>query len=152
MLKRKPLVIAVALAATVGVTTLSSQAYANDPLLGAVVGAGIGAAIGHGVQGRDGAVVGGAIGAIAGASIAANSSSYYDTGYYGAPVAYAPAPVYYGSPVYYQAAPVYYPRPWVNPAPRIGYVHYYGPRYDGHARPYDHGRSNWHDNDDHHGH
>jgi len=144
MLKRKPLIIAAALAATLGVTTLSSQAYANDPLLGAVVGAGIGAAIGHGVQGRDGAVVGGAIGAIAGASIAANSSAYYDTGYYGAPAVYAPAPAYYGSPGYYQAAPVYYPRPWVYPAPRIGYVRY-GPRYD-------HGRSNWHDSDGHHGH
>ena len=85
MLNRKPLLIAAALAATVGGTTLSTQAHANDPLLGAVVGAGIGAAIGHGVQGRDGALVGGAIGAIAGAGIAANSSSYYDSGYYGAP-------------------------------------------------------------------
>ena len=153
MLKRKPLIIAAALAATVGVTTLSSQAYANDPLLGAVVGAGIGAAIGHGVQGRDGAIVGGAIGAIAGASIAANSSSYYDSGYYGAPPVYAPAPVYYGSaPVYYQPAPVFYPRPRVNYGPRVGYAHSYGPHYVDHGRSYDRGHRDWHGNDGHHGH
>src|SRR5947199_5730507 len=97
MLKRKPLIIAAVTAVTVGVTALSTQAYANDDaLLGAVVGAGIGAAIGHNVQGRDGAVVGGAIGAIAGASIAGSSSSYYDSGYYAAPATvYAPTPVYY---------------------------------------------------------
>ena len=153
MFTRKPLIIAAALAATVGVTTLSSQAYANDPLLGAVVGAGIGAAIGHGVQGRDGAVVGGAIGAIAGASIAASSSSYYDNGYYGAPPVYAPAPVYYGSaPVYYQPTPVVYPRAWVNYGPRVGYAHYYGPRYVDHGRSYDHGRRDWHGNDGRFGH
>jgi hypothetical protein len=41
MLNRKPLIIAAVAAATVGVTTLSSQAYANnDALLGAIVGAG----------------------------------------------------------------------------------------------------------------
>ena len=86
MLNRKPLIIAAVAAATVGVTTLSSQAYAHDDaLLGALVGAGVGAAIGHNVHGRDGAVVGGAIGAIAGASIAANSPSYYDSGYYVTP-------------------------------------------------------------------
>ena len=153
MLKRKPLIIATALAATVGVTTLSSQAYANDPLLGAVVGAGIGAAIGHGVQGRDGALVGGAIGAIAGASIAANSSSYYDSGYYGASPLYAPAPVYYGSaPVYYQPAPVVYPRAWVSYGPRVGYTRYYGPRYVDHGRSYDRDHRDWHGDDGHHGH
>ena len=92
MFNRKPLIIAAVAAATVGVTALSSQAYAHDdPLLGALVGAGIGAAIGHNVHGRDGAVVGSAIGAIAGASIAASSASYYDTGYYAAPATvYAP--------------------------------------------------------------
>ena len=153
MFKRKPLIIAAALAATVGVTTLSSQAYANDPLLGAVLGAGIGAAIGHGVHGRDGAVVGGAIGAIAGASIAANSSPYYDTGYYGAPAEYAPAPVYYDSaPVYYQPAPVFYPRAWTNYAPRVGYAHSYGPHYVDHRRPYDHAQRDWRGNDGHFGH
>lgn len=153
MLKRKPLIIAAALAATVGVTTLSSQAYANDPLLGAVLGAGIGAAIGHGVQGRDGAVVGGAIGAIAGASIAASSSSYYDGGYYGAPVVDAPAPVYYGSaPVYYQPTPVVYPRAWVNYGPRVGYANYYGPRYVDHGRSYDRGHWDWHGNESQHEH
>ena len=153
MFKRKPLIIAAALAATVGVTTLSSQAYANDPLLGAVLGAGIGAAIGHGVHGRDGAVVGGAIGAIAGASIAASSSPYYDTGYYGAPAVYAPAPVYYDSaPVYYQPAPVFYPRAWTNYVPRVGYAHYYGPHHVDHGRRYDHAQRGWRGEDGHFGH
>jgi hypothetical protein len=152
MLKRKPMIIAAALAATVGVTTLSSQAHASDPLLGAVLGAGIGAAIGHGVQGRDGAVVGGAIGAIAGASIAASSSPYYDTGYYGAPAAYAPAPVYYSAPVYYQPAPVFYARPWINNVPRVAYAHYDGRHYVDHDRPDDRGHPGWHGNDGHFGH
>ena len=148
MLKRKPLIIVAAVAASVGVTTLSSQAHANDPLLGAVVGAGIGAAIGHGVHGRDGAVVGGAIGAIAGASIAASSSPYYDTGYYVAPAPYAPAPVYYDSaPVYYQPTPVFYPRAWINHVPRVGYAHYYAPHYVDHGRPHDRGQPGWHGND-----
>ena len=152
MFTRKPLIIAAALAATLGVTTLSSQAHANDPLLGAVLGAGVGAAIGHGVQGRDGAIVGGAIGAIAGASIAANSSSYYDNGYYGAPPAYAPAPVYYGSaPVYYQPTPVFYPRPRINYVPRVVYAHSYGPHYVNHGRSNDRGHPG-HGNDGHFGH
>src|SRR5450756_2789031 len=87
MLKRKSLIIAAVAAATVGVTALSSQAYAHDDaLLGALVGAGIGAAIGHNVHGRDGAVVGGAIGALAGAGIAASSDRYYDGGYQAVPV------------------------------------------------------------------
>jgi len=155
MLNRKPLIIAAIAAASVGVTTLSTQAYANDDaLLGAIVGAGVGAAIGHNVHGRDGAVVGGAIGALAGASIAANSRSYYDSGYYAAPATvYAPAPVYYdAAPVYYQAAPVYYPRPRVTYAPRVDYRHYYGPRYVNHVRPYERGQRDSHDNDGHHGH
>ncbi len=153
MLKRKPLIIAAALAASVGVTALSSPAYANDPLLGAVLGAGIGAAIGHGVEGRNGAVVGGAIGAIAGASIAASSSPYYDPSYYGAPAAYAPAPVYYESaPVYYQPTPVYYPRAWISYVPRVGYARSYGPHYVEHGRPYDRGHPGGHGNDGHFGH
>ena len=155
MLNRKPLIIAAVAAATVGVTALSSQAYAHDDaLLGAIVGAGVGAAIGHNVHGRDGAVVGGAIGAIAGASIAARSQSYYDNGYYAAPTTlYAPAPVYYGAaPTYYQAAPVYYPRPRVNYAPRFDYAHYYGPRYIDHGRSNDHRRPTGRGNDGHHGH
>jgi hypothetical protein len=145
MLNRKSLIIAAATAAALGVTALSSQAYANDDaLLGAVVGGGIGAAIGHGVQGRDGALVGGAIGAIAGASIAANAAPYYGSGYYAAPVGYAPAPVYYGpAPVYYRAAPVYYPRPRIVYAPRVDYAHY-NPRYFGHGRGDDYGRANGH--------
>jgi len=40
MLNRKPLIIAAVAAATLGVATLSSQAYAHDDaLLGAIVGA-----------------------------------------------------------------------------------------------------------------
>src|SRR5579864_633076 len=135
MLKRKPLIIAAIAAAILGVTSLSSRAYANgDAVLGAVVGAGIGAAIGHNVRGHDGAVVGGAIGAIAGASIAANSPRYYDSGYYAAPATvYAPAPIYYGdAPAYYETAPVYYSHPWVDYAPRFEYVHRYGERYVDH--------------------
>ena len=155
MLKRKPLIIAAMAAVSVGVTALSSQAYAHDDeLLGALVGAGIGAAIGHNVQGRDGAVVGSAIGAIAGASIAANSPSYYDSGYYVTPATvYAPAPVYYGAAsAYYQPATVYYPRPRVNYAPRFDYAHYYGPRYIDHGRSNDHRRPTGRGNDGHHGH
>ena len=156
MLNRKPLIIAALAAATVGVTTLSSQAYAHDDaLLGAIVGAGVGAAIGHNVHGRDGAVVGGAIGAIAGASIAARSPSYYDSGnYYAAPATvYAPAPVYYGAaPAYYQPATVYYSRPRVNFGTRFDYAHYYGPRYVDHGRSNDRGRPTGHGNDGHRGH
>jgi len=153
MLKRKPLIIAAALAASLGATAISSPAYANDPLLGAVLGAGIGAAIGHGVQGRNGAVVGGAIGAIAGAGIAASSSPYYDTNYYGAPAAYAPAPVYYESaPVYYVSTPVFYPGARINYVPRAVYAHSYGPHYADHGRTYDRGHPDWHGNDGHYGH
>ena len=149
MLNRKPLIIAAVAAATMGVTALSSSAYAHDdPLLGAIIGAGVGAAIGHNVHGRDGAAVGGAIGAIAGASIAASSSSYYEDGYYAAPApVYAPGAVYYGvAPAYYPAAPVYYARPRF--APRVDYAHYYGPRHFDH----DHGYRDWHGNDGRHGH
>ena len=156
MLKRQPLTIAAVAAVTVGMTALSSQAYAHDDaLLGALVGAGVGAAIGHNVHGRDGAVVGGTIGAIAGASIAANSRSYYDSGYYVAPpTVYAPAPVYYGTaPTYYQAAPIYYPRPRVNYAPRVDYAHYYRSRHVlDHERTNDRGHLNGRRNDGRHGH
>lgn len=152
MLKTKSLIIA-ATAATLGTAVLSTQAYANDELLGAVVGAGIGAAIGHGVQGHNGAIVGGAIGAVAGATIAANSQSYYNGAYYAPPApVYAPAPVYYGdAPTYYQAAPAYYASPAVVYGPRVNYVHYYGPHYVDH-RSYDHGRPGWHSDNGHHGH
>jgi len=153
MFNRKTLIIAAATAAIVGITAVSSQAYANDDaLLGALVGAGIGAAIGHGVHGRDGAAVGGAIGAIAGASIAASSSSYYDSGYYAAPsTVYTPAPVYYdAAPAYYQAAPVYYPGVYYTP--RVDYDHYHGPRFVDHRRPNEHGHQEWHGDDSHHGH
>jgi hypothetical protein len=146
MLNRKPLIVA-ALAATVAVATLSTQAYANDDaLLGAVIGAGIGAAIGHNTHGRDGAVVGGAIGALAGASIAASSDRYYDGGYQG-------VPVYYGATdTYYQSAPVFYGRPSVVYArPRVEYVGYRGPRYVQHGRQTDYGRHDRHGDNGHRG-
>ena len=147
MLNRKPLIVA-ALAATVAVATLSTQAYANDDaLLGAVIGAGIGAAIGHNTHGRDGAVVGGAIGALAGASIAASSDRYYDGGYQG-------VPVYYGTAdTYYQAAPVFYGRASVAYArPRVEYLGgYRGPRYVHHGRQTDYGRHDRHDDNGHRG-
>ena len=149
MFNKKPLIIAAVAATTVGVTALSSQAYAHDDaLLGAIVGAGVGAAIGHGVHGRDGAVVGGAIGAIAGARIAANSTSYYDSGYYVAPApVYAPPPVYYSAaPTYYAAAPVYYPRARFSYG-RVDHGHYYGARYFDHGSRYDRGHSDRHGND-----
>jgi len=144
MLNRKPLIVA-ALAATVAVATLSTQAYANDDaLLGALVGAGIGAAIGHNVHGRDGAVVGGAIGALAGASIAAGSDRYYDG-------RYQAVPVYYGDS-YYQAAPVYYGRPsFVYARPRVNYVGYRWPHRVDHGRQNDYGRHNRHDDNGHRG-
>ncbi len=144
MLNRKPLIVA-ALAATVAVATISTQAYANgDPLLGALVGAGIGAAIGHNVHGHDGAVVGGAIGALAGASIAASSDAYYDA-------RYQAAPVYYGDS-YYQPAPVYYGRPAVvYAAPRVNYVGYRSPRYVQHGWQHDNGRHDRHEGDSRHG-
>jgi hypothetical protein len=143
MLNRKPLIVA-ALAATVAVGALSTQAYANDPLLGALIGGGIGAAIGHNVHGRDGAAVGGAIGALAGAGIAASTDGYYD-GRYQAP------PAYYGDS-YYQTAPVYYGRPYVVYAPpRVSYVGYRWPHYVEHGRNIDHGRDDRRDDNRRHG-
>jgi hypothetical protein len=129
MLNRKSLIVATAAALTLGTAALTNPAQAHDNgLLGAVVGAGIGAAIGHNVHGRDGALVGGAIGAIAGASIAANSSSYYDDGYYAPPAYYGPATTYYEpattyyepTTTYYQPASVYYSQPRVRYVLRDG--------------------------------
>ena len=124
---RKPLVIAT-MAAALGIATVSTQASAGDPLLGAIVGGGIGAAIGHSAGGRDGGVVGGVLGAVVGSSIAAESG-YYDRGYYyGAPPAYY-GPAYYAPPVY--AAPVVV---YSSSYPRYRYV-----------RDYRHDRRDWHD-------
>ena len=98
---KKPLVIA-ALAVTAATGTIATPAAA-DPVLGALLGAGVGAAIGHNISGRDGAWVGGAIGAITGAAIGSNDyydRGYYDRGYYGSTSSYyypSAAPVYYGA-------------------------------------------------------
>ena len=139
---KKPFAVA-AIAATVAIATLSTPAAAGDPLLGALVGAGIGSAVGHGISGRDGAWVGGALGAITGASVAANSG-YYRYGertYYG-----PPAPVYYDAPpaAYYPPAPVHYGPPVVY-APRYAYGPYFAPRYPGYGHVYAHGRYDWRD-------
>jgi hypothetical protein len=117
---KKPLLIAT-MVATLGAATLSTEASAGDPVLGALIGGGIGAAIGHDVNHHNGAVVGGVLGAIVGSSIAANSGPYYgDSGYYApspgyfapapSPGYFAPAPVYYGAPVYRSRAVYVAPR------------------------------------------
>lgn len=116
---KKPLVIAT-MTAALGIATLSTQASAGDPVLGALVGGGIGAAIGHNAGGRDGGVVGGVLGAIVGSSIAAESGRpYYNDGYYAPYGYYAPAPVYVGPTVVYRSRP-YYSR----------YAEYRAPRRD----------------------
>lgn len=135
MLKRTLVIGTLATAVAAG--TLSAPASAGDPVLGALVGAGIGAAIGHGVNGHNGAWVGGALGAVTGASIAANSGGYY--GSYGPPAAYsynAPGPAYYdGAPAYYAPpavyapAPVYVAPPVIVARPRPVYVQSYVARY-----------------------
>jgi Glycine zipper 2TM domain len=111
---KKPLLIAT-MTAALGLATLSQQASAGDPLLGALIGGGIGAAIGHNTGGRNGGVVGGVLGAVVGSSIAA-SSNYYDRGYYDGgyapgygPAYYAPAPVY-AEPVFVYGSGYSYPR------------------------------------------
>lgn len=143
---KKSLVVA-AITATVATATLSTQASAGgDPVLGALVGAGIGAAIGHNINGPHGAWVGGALGAVTGASIVANSGGYYDRGYYGRSTYYEPAPAYYGPSVsYYAPAPVYYGPPAVVYRSAPVYVRSYQPRYVGYGRSYGYARSNWRD-------
>ncbi len=158
----KPLVVA-AIAATVATATLSMEASAGDPVLGALLGGGVGAAIGHNINGRDGAWVGGALGAVTGASIAANSRGYYDSGYYvnngyyggayygNANTYYAPAPVYYAPPsVYYAPAPVYYARPAVVYRSAPVYVRSYQPRYVDYGRGWGHVRYDRWDGHGHH--
>src|ERR1700674_4702497 len=114
---KKPLMVAT-LAAAMATATISTEAAAGDPLLGALIGGGIGAAVGHG-HGRDGGVVGGVLGAIVGSSIAANSGGYYDgygpryydDGYYAPAAPVYSAPAYYGlayGPAYYGGATIVY--------------------------------------------
>jgi hypothetical protein len=130
----RPLVVAT-ITAALAVATVSTRAEAGDPVLGALIGGGIGAAIGHGINGRHGGVAGGVVGAIVGSSIAANSSGYYDNGYYApAPRYYASAPVYYSAPapVYYAPSPVYYgPSVVVSSGPYYGYRHFERVRWHG---------------------
>lgn len=144
---KKPLLIA-AVAATLAAALPTQSSASGDPVLGALVGAGIGAAIGHHVDGRNGAWVGGALGALTGASIAANSGGYYDGRYAGPPDAYYPsAPGYYGPPTpYYEPAPVYSGPPAVVYAPRPVYGRSY-PVYvrSYQPRPPNDGRNDWRD-------
>jgi hypothetical protein len=122
---KKPLLIAM-MTAALGLATLSQQAAAGDPLLGALIGGGIGAAIGHHSGGRDGGVVGGVLGAVVGSSIAA-SSDYYDRGYYDGGYAPAYGPSYYAPAVVYAAPEVIYRSDYSYP--RYGrYEHAYAHR------------------------
>ncbi len=103
MLKKSLLIPAFATVMAAGAVSTQASAH-DDPVLGALVGAGIGAVIGHGVNGHDGAVVGSALGAVAGAAIAASADGHYDSGYY-------QATPYYGAPAYYEPTPAYYAPP-----------------------------------------
>jgi len=136
---RKPLFAAL-VCTGLAAATLSTQAAAADPVLGALIGGGIGAAIGHDVNGRHGTAVGAALGAIVGSSIAASDNRYYSDGYYSngyypngyyAQSAYVGPPVYAAEPVYVAPPPVYYgPSVVVGLGPSYGYRHaYYGHRY-----------------------
>jgi hypothetical protein len=139
---KKPLLIA-SLSAALALGAVSTKANAADPVLGALIGGGIGAAIGHDVNRHGGAAVGGVIGAVVGSSIA-QSSNYYNDGYYGDRY-YAPAPSY----GYYSApAPAYgyvAPPPAYYAAPAIGatFVYSSGPRYYGHRHYYRGGHRHW---------
>ena len=157
---KKTLAIAT-IATSVAAATLSPPASAGDPLLGALVGAGIGAAIGHGVNGSNGAWVGGTLGAVTGASIAANSGARTTAAVTTAatvttavgttatatverrPRMSAPAPVqyygaaraYYGPPAVYAPVPVYVaPRVVVRSRPVL--VQSYVARYPAYGRVY----------------
>jgi hypothetical protein len=140
-----------ATAAALALAALSTQAFACDPIAGALVGGGIGAVVGNGP--------GAAVGAVIGSTIAATTPCYDDRRYYAPPRAayyepryaqrtyddrryyapapayadqgyapdpgYAPAPAYAAPPpTYYQPAPTYYaPAPaYYQPAP-----YYYNP-------------------------
>jgi hypothetical protein len=130
---RKPLFAAV-VCTGLAAATLSTQAAAADPVLGALIGGGIGAAIGHNVNGRHGTAVGAALGAIVGSSIAASENrAYYPDGYY-PQTAYGAPPAYYAAePVYVAPAPVYpaYYGPTVvyRSGPAYGYRHAYYHRH-----------------------
>jgi hypothetical protein len=131
--------------AALALAALSPQAFACDPIAGALVGGGIGAAIGNGPGAAVGAVIGSTIAATTpcysdpraayyepryvqrgyapqpayAAPAYAPPPAYADSGYATpAPSYYAPAPTYYApAPTYYAPAPVYY-----QPAP-----YYYSP-------------------------
>jgi len=88
-------------------------APAQDPVAGALLGAGAGAILGHAVGGPDAAVAGGIFGAVTGAAIASSARPYpvdYRT--------YGPPPDYYPRP---PRRPVYIVPPAVVFVPSLGY-------------------------------
>ena len=122
---KKPLMTA-ALIAGLAAAAFSTEASAQDPVLGALVGGGIGAAVG----GPPGAAVGAILGLAIGADPYYRGPRYYDRyygrGYYApAPVYYAPTPTYY-APAYYAPPPVYY---GVYRYPSYGYRYRYARSY-----------------------
>ena len=147
-----------AAAATLSLAALSPQAFACDPVAGALVGGGIGAVIGNGP--------GAAVGAVIGSTIAATTpcydqypprAAYYEPRYaertyredrryyapqpsyaepsyaeptYAAPSYYAPAPAYYApAPYYYSPSPIAYAA-----AAALPYFFYRGARYMSYGR------------------
>ena len=95
-----------AAAAFVSLCLLSSNAMANDAVVGAIIGGGAGAFVGQSIGGRDATIIGGALGAAAGVAIASDRGR---TTYVERRVEYVPPPrVAYQQPVRIQPAPVYY--------------------------------------------
>ncbi|HEX7402637.1 MAG TPA: hypothetical protein VF287_01375 [Usitatibacter sp.] len=147
-------------AAALSLAALSPQAFACDPVAGALVGGGIGAVIGNGP--------GAAVGAVIGSTIAAATpcydtypprAAYYEPRYADDRRYYAPQPSYaqpqyaqpqyaepaYAAPSYYAPAPTYYaPAPYYySPSPivyaaaaAIPYFVYRGARYASYGRHY----------------
>lgn len=114
----------------------ATQAFAADPAVGALLGAGTGAIVGNSVGGRDGAIVGSMIGAVTGAAIASDQPRRREHVEYLPPPPpariYQPAPVYYAeparviAPVRVVSEPVYY----VVPKHRHHRDYRYDDRYD----------------------
>ena len=101
----------------------ANSVYAENPVVGAMIGGSTGALIGHSMNGRDGALIGGALGAFAGAAIASNN------GYTGVHYPYPPAPpaTYYRPRVAFVNSPPAYQQ-------EIDHVwpYRYGPRHEQH--------------------
>lgn len=97
------------LLATALVAATASPSFADDGLLGTLVGAGLGGFIGSNIGHGTGRLVATGAGVFLGGLIGNGLTRGYGYGGYYAPAYYAPAPVYYApTPVYYAPAPVYY--------------------------------------------